>query len=76
MGLIRAMRDRPELQGVPAILISAAVTPSLDGLGDCWFQAKPFDLADLLDAILHALGAPRDAGSLPRGPAPAEPHPR
>ena len=56
--LIRAMRAREDLQAVPAILVSAADRPSMDGLGDCVFLPKPFDLAELLDAVHHAVSRP------------------
>jgi CheY-like chemotaxis protein len=56
VGLIRWMRGRPHLQAVPAILISAALRPNLDGLGHCVFMTKPFDLSTLLDAVAAAVG--------------------
>ncbi len=33
--LVRAMRARAELLGVPAILMSAGGRPAVDGIGDC-----------------------------------------
>ena len=56
--LIRAIRAREDLRSVPAILVSAAVRPSVDGLGDCVFLPKPFDLAELLDAVHRAVSRP------------------
>ncbi|HVL24212.1 MAG TPA: response regulator [Thermomicrobiales bacterium] len=56
VGLIRWMRAQPELRSVPAILISAALRPNLDGLGHCEFMTKPFELITLLDAVTTALG--------------------
>ena len=56
--LVRAMRARKDLQTVPAILVSAADRPSVDGLGDCVFLPKPFDVAELLDAVHHAVSRP------------------
>ena len=52
--LVRWMRTRPDLRTVPVILTSAAVWPELDGLQPAVFLAKPFDLADLLDAVARA----------------------
>ena len=49
--LIRTMRDRPVLDALPVVLMSAAGRPNLDGLGRCVFLAKPFDLASLLAAV-------------------------
>ncbi len=54
--LLQAMREDPHLKDVPAILMSAAARPQLDGLGVCVFLPKPFDLVALLDAVSEALG--------------------
>lgn len=56
VGLIRWMRGHQDLRAVPAILISAALRPNLDGLDNCVFMTKPFDLTALLDAVEAALG--------------------
>lgn len=54
--LLQAMREDPRLKDVPAIFMSAAARPQLDGLGVFVFLPKPFDLAALLDAVAEALG--------------------
>ena len=58
-GLVRRLRARAGLRGVPAILMSAVAPPDLVGLGDGAVLPKPFDLEALLDAIAAALGAAR-----------------
>lgn len=55
--LVRWMRGQPHLRATPVVLISAALRPSLDGLGTCVFLPKPFDLEALLEAIAAALGS-------------------
>jgi CheY-like chemotaxis protein len=60
VGLIRWLRAQPSLRAVPVLLLSAARRPNLDGLGDCVFLPKPFDLTTLLEAVATALrGSPR-----------------
>ncbi len=54
--LLQSMREHPRLKDVPAILLSAAARPQLDGLGVSVFLPKPFDLVALLDAVSDALG--------------------
>jgi CheY-like chemotaxis protein len=56
--LVRWMRAQPALRTVPVILTSAAVRPVLDGLGPVVFLPKPFDLADLLDAVARFVSPP------------------
>ena len=56
--LVRAMRAREDLHSVPVILVSAADRPSMDGLGDCVFLPKPFDVAEFLDAVQGAVSRP------------------
>jgi len=55
--VVRRMRERAGLAGVPVILMSAAapVDPAALGVG---FLPKPFDLDRLLDAVTAALGGP------------------
>lgn len=59
-GLVRAMRARAETRAVPVIVLSAAVTPTLDELGPWWYLAKPFDLDALLAAVASAMDLPHD----------------
>lgn len=54
--LLQSMRGDPRLRDVPAILMSAAARPQLDGLGVSVFLPKPFELDDLLDAVSEAIG--------------------
>ena len=58
--VVRRMRERPELDGVPVILMSAArpVDPAALGVA---FLPKPFDLDRLLGAVSAAVGGPRGA---------------
>jgi DNA-binding response OmpR family regulator len=53
--LIRSMRSRSSLKKTPTVIMSAAVRPSLDGLGTCVFMSKPFDLGELLDTVERAV---------------------
>lgn len=53
--LLQAMREDPRLKDVPAILMSAAARPQLDGLGVFVFLPKPFELDDLLDVVSEAI---------------------
>ena len=55
VGLVRTMRARTAWRSIPAILLSAAEPPALDGLGPCTFVAKPFDLTALLEAVHRAV---------------------
>ncbi len=54
--LVRALRQRDGMHATPVVLISAALTPPLDGLDPCWYVAKPFDVDDLLAVIADAVG--------------------
>jgi CheY-like chemotaxis protein len=58
--LIWSMRERPDLQEIPVILMSAAVRPDLDGLGSVTFMAKPFDLTALCRTVAKALTSSTD----------------
>jgi CheY-like chemotaxis protein len=58
--LIRSMRESSRLRDIPVVLMSAASSPSLNGLGPVMFLAKPFDLPSLLDAITTAMSLPAD----------------
>ena len=53
--VVRRMRERPELDGVPVILMSAAEPVDPAELGVI-FLPKPFDLERLLRAVETALG--------------------
>lgn len=58
LGALRAMRERPGLQDIPVIMMSAAL-----GAGDLneevtWFLPKPFDLDRLLEVVVDAVGPP------------------
>jgi CheY-like chemotaxis protein len=55
VALIRTMRKRPVLNTMPVVLLSAAGRPALDGMGDCVFLPKPFDLTSLLAAVADAV---------------------
>ncbi len=55
-GLIRWMRQQPELHDVPVVLLSAVVRIDPADLGAVAFVAKPFDLATLLGAVAAAIG--------------------
>ena len=57
--VVLSMLERPELDGVPVILTSAAapVDPAAPGVA---FLPKPFDLDRLLAAVATALGGPPD----------------
>ncbi len=54
-GLIRWMREQPELRHVPVVILSAVVRVAPDQLDAVAFVAKPFDLVTLLDAVAAAL---------------------
>ena len=58
--VVHRMRERPELDGVPVILMSAAapVDPAALGVD---FLPKPFDLDRLLRAVSAAVGGPPEA---------------
>ncbi len=58
--VVRRMRERPELDGVPVVLMSAAAPVDPAALGVA-FLPKPFDLDRLLRAVTAALGGPPDA---------------
>ena len=57
--VVRRMRERPELDGVPVILMSAAAHIDPAELAVA-FLPKPFDLDRLLGAVSTALGGPLD----------------
>jgi CheY-like chemotaxis protein len=57
-GLIRWMRDHPELRAVPVIVLSAVVRIDPAELENIVFVAKPFDLTTLLEAVETALDPP------------------
>ena len=57
-GLVRWMREHPELRAVPVILLSAVARMAPAELGAVAFVAKPFDLAALLGAVAAALDRP------------------
>ncbi len=59
--VVRRMRGRPGLDGVPVILTSAAAPVDPAALGVA-FLPKPFDLDDFHHAIETALRAPPPAG--------------
>lgn len=54
-GLIRWMREQPQLRHVPVVVLSAVARVDPAELGAVAFVAKPFDLATLLDAVATAL---------------------
>ena len=57
--LTRAIRSQPTLSALPVILMSAGGRPNLEGLGNCTYLPKPFDIASLLAAVVDAIaGAP------------------
>ncbi len=57
-GLVKWMRERPELRAVPVIILSAVVRIDPAELDNVVFVAKPFDLATLLEAVETALDPP------------------
>ena len=57
-GLVRWMREQPELRHVPVVVLSAVARVGPVELGAVAFVAKPFDLASLLGAVAAALGRP------------------
>jgi CheY-like chemotaxis protein len=57
--VVRRVRERPELDGVPVVLMSAAAHVDPAELAVA-FLPKPFDLDRLLGAISTALGGPLD----------------
>jgi len=54
-GLVKWMREHPELQAVPVIILSAVVRIDPAELDNVAFVAKPFDLTTLLEAVATAL---------------------
>lgn len=54
---LRRLRQLPESQVTPVIIMSAAITAERAGDGGAAFLAKPFDLGALLDAVERALAA-------------------
>jgi two-component system phosphate regulon response regulator PhoB len=58
----RQLRSRPEHRDVPVVMMSAAVQP--DGLDPsiAGFMAKPFDLNQLVDLVVHLIGRPHTTG--------------
>ncbi|MDP9357905.1 MAG: response regulator [Chloroflexota bacterium] len=57
-GLVRWMREQPDLRPVPVIILSAVVRIDSAELDDVLFVAKPFDLTTLLETIAAALDPP------------------
>ncbi len=57
-GLVKWMREHPELRAVPVIILSAVVRIDPAELDNVVFVAKPFDLTTLLEAVETALDPP------------------
>jgi diguanylate cyclase len=58
----RQLRSRPEHSDIPVVMMSAAVPahgldPSIAG-----FMAKPFDLTQLVELVVHLIGRPLTNG--------------
>lgn len=71
--LLHRLRDDPRFQGIPVVLMSAALQggpplPAADG-----YLPKPFDLAELLALVARLCGPP--ASPPPPGPGSAAPPP-
>lgn len=54
-GLVRWMRSHPELRHTPAVMTSAAASPTLTGLEPVFLLAKPFDLNTFLALVARAI---------------------
>ena len=59
--LLEALRARPELEGLPVVLMSAVHAPPVRAT-QLWtaFLGKPFEIDALLEVIRRALGDPQE----------------
>lgn len=58
LGALRAMRERPGLQGIPVIMMSAVLRAGDLGEEVAGFLPKPFDIDRLLEVVVEAAGPP------------------
>lgn len=68
VGLIRRLRERPDLRDIRVIVMSAGTLRDLTGLGVAAYLQKPFDLLYLLAIVSDVLD-----GASPPHISPAEP---
>lgn len=55
---LRAMRERPGLQDIPVVMMSAALGSGDLGEEIAGFLPKPFDLEQLLEVVVDLVGPP------------------